>query len=133
MPYQSKAQQRFMFAAEARGEVPPGTAREWAHETPDIKKLPERKHPKKEDEERVKKKMSIEERQKKASEHAARFFDYRATQVPVSLKAQLQKIAADIRAGVRVGTAMRNNGFDLDGVNRVKVAHRIRKFAEDGE
>lgn len=30
-----------MFAAEARGELPKGTARRWAHETDDIKKLPE--------------------------------------------------------------------------------------------
>jgi hypothetical protein len=30
-----------MFAAEARGEVPKGTALEWAHETPSIKSLPE--------------------------------------------------------------------------------------------
>lgn len=41
MPFKSKAQQRFMFAAEARGEIKPGTAREWAHETRDIKMLPE--------------------------------------------------------------------------------------------
>ncbi len=42
MPFRSKAQQRFMFAAEARGELPEGTARRWAHETPSIKKLPEK-------------------------------------------------------------------------------------------
>lgn len=47
MPFKSKAQQRFMFAAEARGEVPKGTAREWAHATKDIKSLPERKKKKK--------------------------------------------------------------------------------------
>lgn len=41
MPFKSKAQQRWMFAAESRGEVPKGTAREWAHKTKDIKKLPE--------------------------------------------------------------------------------------------
>jgi len=35
-----------MFAAESRGELPKGTARRWAHETKDIKKLPERKHKK---------------------------------------------------------------------------------------
>jgi hypothetical protein len=47
MPYKSKAQQRFMFAAEERGDVPKGTAREWAHKTPNIKKLPEKvKHKK---------------------------------------------------------------------------------------
>jgi len=43
MPFKSKAQQRFMFAAEDRGEVPDGTARRWAHETKSIKKLPEKK------------------------------------------------------------------------------------------
>jgi len=35
--------QRYFFAAEERGEFPWGTALRWAHETPDIKKLPERK------------------------------------------------------------------------------------------
>lgn len=43
MPFKSKAQQRFMFAAEARGEVPKGTAKTWAEHTPNIKKLPEKK------------------------------------------------------------------------------------------
>jgi len=43
MPFKSKAQQRFMFAAESRGDVPKGTAERWAHETKSIKKLPERK------------------------------------------------------------------------------------------
>ena len=43
MPFKSKAQQRFMFAAESRGELPKGKALEWAHETKNIKKLPERK------------------------------------------------------------------------------------------
>lgn len=42
MPFKSKAQQRWMFAAEARKELPEGTAREWAHHTPNIKKLPDR-------------------------------------------------------------------------------------------
>jgi hypothetical protein len=32
-----------MFAAEARGDVPKGTARRWAHETKSIKSLPEKK------------------------------------------------------------------------------------------
>lgn len=41
MPFKSKAQQRWMFAAEARGEVPKGTAKEWAEDT-DFKKLPDR-------------------------------------------------------------------------------------------
>ncbi len=43
MPFQSKAQQRLFFAKEARHELPKGTARRWAHETPDLKHLPEHK------------------------------------------------------------------------------------------
>jgi hypothetical protein len=42
MPFKSKAQMRWMFAAEKRGEVKKGTARRWAHETPSRKKLPNR-------------------------------------------------------------------------------------------
>ena len=41
MPYKSKAQQRKFFAMESRGELPKGTALEWAHETPNLKSLPE--------------------------------------------------------------------------------------------
>lgn len=47
MPFKSKAQQRWMFAAESRGEVPKGTAERWANETPSIKSLPEKKKKKK--------------------------------------------------------------------------------------
>ena len=36
MPFESKSQQRFMFAKH------PGIAKRWAHETPSIKKLPEK-------------------------------------------------------------------------------------------
>lgn len=43
MPFKSKAQQRFMFAAEARGDLKKGTAKRWAKETSDIKDLPEKK------------------------------------------------------------------------------------------
>lgn len=42
MPFQSKRQMRKFFAMERAGELPKGTAREWAHHTPNIKKLPER-------------------------------------------------------------------------------------------
>lgn len=42
MPFKSKAQQRFMFAAENRGQLPKGTAERWARETPNIKNLPEK-------------------------------------------------------------------------------------------
>lgn len=47
MPFQSKSQQRYMFAAESRGDLPKGTARRWAHHTPDMKALPEKKDEKK--------------------------------------------------------------------------------------
>lgn len=41
MPFKSRAQQKFMFAAESRGELPKGTAERWAHHTNNIKALPE--------------------------------------------------------------------------------------------
>ncbi len=40
MPFKSKAQQKWMFAAEKRGEVKKGTAERWAKHTPDMKGLP---------------------------------------------------------------------------------------------
>ena len=40
-PFKSKAQMKFFFAKEKRGGFPKGTARQWAHETPDIAALPE--------------------------------------------------------------------------------------------
>ena len=43
MPYKSKAQMKKFFAMESRGELPKGTAKEWAHHTPNISKLPEKK------------------------------------------------------------------------------------------
>jgi hypothetical protein len=43
MPFKSKSQQRLFFAKEAKGELPKGTAERWAHETPNMKKLPEKK------------------------------------------------------------------------------------------
>ncbi len=42
MPFKSRKQQRFMFAAEKRGDLPRGTAERWARDTPNIKRLPER-------------------------------------------------------------------------------------------
>jgi hypothetical protein len=42
VPYKSKSQQRFMYAAEAKGDVEPGTAARWSKETKDAKGLPER-------------------------------------------------------------------------------------------
>lgn len=46
MPFKSRRQARFMFAAEDRGELSKGTAMRWAHETKSIKRLPEKKHTK---------------------------------------------------------------------------------------
>jgi hypothetical protein len=51
VPFKSKAQQRFMFAAEADGRVPSGTAKRWAKHTPDMKGLPARVGEKDEDDE----------------------------------------------------------------------------------
>jgi len=42
VPYQSKSQVRMMFAKAAAGEVKKGTAERWAHETPDMKHLPDK-------------------------------------------------------------------------------------------
>lgn len=42
-PFKSKKQMRKFFAMENRGELPKGTAKRWAKETPNIKKLPLRK------------------------------------------------------------------------------------------
>lgn len=42
MPAKSKAQVRFLFAAEKRGEVKPGTAEEFVKGV-NVKKLPEKK------------------------------------------------------------------------------------------
>lgn len=42
MPFKSKAQMRWMFANENKGEVPKGTAEEWAKKTKNIKNLPEK-------------------------------------------------------------------------------------------
>lgn len=43
MPLKSKAQMRYLFAAQARGEVPKGTAEKFVEETPaaKLKRLPE--------------------------------------------------------------------------------------------
>ena len=42
MPYKSQAQVGKFFHMEAAGELPQGTARRWAHHTPDMKHLPKR-------------------------------------------------------------------------------------------
>lgn len=47
MPFKSKSQQKWMFAAEARGEIKKGTAKRWAKHTPSIKELPEKAKKKK--------------------------------------------------------------------------------------
>ena len=44
MPIRSKRQLRYLFSAQARGEIPPGTAEKFVRETPKrkLKRLPER-------------------------------------------------------------------------------------------
>ena len=42
MPFKSKAQMRAFFAKEKSGELPKGTAKRWAGETPNISALPDR-------------------------------------------------------------------------------------------
>lgn len=46
-PFKSDAQRRWMYAAEARGEVPKGTAGRWQAHTPKGKNLPEHARKKK--------------------------------------------------------------------------------------
>jgi hypothetical protein len=41
VPYKSKAQMKKFFVMEREGELPKGTAEEWAHHTKDLKSLPE--------------------------------------------------------------------------------------------
>jgi hypothetical protein len=43
VPFKSQAQRRFMYAAEARGDVPEGTAKHFEDATPKGKKLPKAK------------------------------------------------------------------------------------------
>lgn len=40
-PFKSIAQMKLFFAKERRGRLPKGTAKRWAHKTPNIKSLPE--------------------------------------------------------------------------------------------
>lgn len=42
IPFLSKSQQRWCFAAEKRGELPKGTCQRWAKKTKNIAKLPEK-------------------------------------------------------------------------------------------
>lgn len=115
-----------MFAAEARGELPEGTAKEWAHETPDIKKLPERKHPKKEKDQDM---VGIVERRKRAEEKAIRFFRKRASQMKTGdLSSRLYKVAEAIENGNTVGTALEAAGIHFRRANRIKVAKIISNF-----
>jgi hypothetical protein len=43
MPYRSKKQHRYFRWAESEGKLPEGTASRWAHETADMKALPDKK------------------------------------------------------------------------------------------
>jgi hypothetical protein len=46
MPFKSKKQARLMFLMEKQGKLKKGTAKKWAHETPNLKRLPEYKRKK---------------------------------------------------------------------------------------
>ena len=48
IPFKSKSQARYFFAAESRGDLPKGTAERWAHHTKSIKALPDHVDGKKE-------------------------------------------------------------------------------------
>lgn len=61
VPVKSKAQLRWMFWAEAHGKLPPGTAERWAHETPNIEDLPEKKARKRE---AIRRKLAEKKRRK---------------------------------------------------------------------
>lgn len=63
MPLKSKSQMRFLFAAQARGEIPKGTAEKFVKETPKSKlaKLPEYKR----QDEKVMRKLSKAKKGKK--------------------------------------------------------------------
>lgn len=43
MPYESKAQAKKFRVLEQEGKLKPGTASRWAHETRNLKRLPEHK------------------------------------------------------------------------------------------
>ena len=42
MPFRSQSQARWMWAAAKRGDIPKDMPKRWAHETKDIKSLPQR-------------------------------------------------------------------------------------------
>ena len=114
MPFKSKSQQRYMFAAESRGELPKGTARRWAHETDNIKKLPEK----------VKK---VKKRNK-----AARLLKLASVCLAMQRKTLLAKQASaaadDVEAGGHPLSALLRAGFTLESVTKVaQLAQSARR------
>ncbi len=97
MPFRSKAQRRFMFAAEAEGKLPKGTAKRWASHTK-TKRLPER----------VRRKR-------------AEFVVYLLKQAQRMNSPVLYKTAAAISNGTNLTDAMDNAGV-ADLSRRIKLA-----------
>jgi hypothetical protein len=89
VPFRSKAQQRWMFAAESRGELKPGTAHRWADHTKDMKSLPERAETEKKGFS-----MNFEQLAAKAAETTFVNNLAAATQISPQLIHQLAKMAA---------------------------------------
>lgn len=120
MPAKSKAQLRFLFAAEARGELPKGTAREWAHATPNIKKLPERLH---------KPKKDSDKDRKKSREKAARLMKMASVALSLRKQTLLAKqamVAARlIESGVHPLASLSRAGFTGDSVIKMASAARL--------
>jgi hypothetical protein len=115
MPFKSKAQQRFMFAAEDRGKMPQGTAKRWADHTPSIKKLPE--YTKKKDKTTMLRKMAFDLGKVLALNALREQFD-----PPLAKTAGLPPGAADMFmhylpyvGGPAVGAYLAGPGYRLEG------------------
>lgn len=98
MPFRSRSQQRWMFSAESKGELPKGTAHRWAKHTKRIKKLPDHV--------------------KKAQSAFGDFINETAAQCNSSL---LYKVAAAVSNGRELPSALSDAGI-VDYSRRVKVA-----------
>jgi len=117
MPFKSKAQQRFMFAAESRGELPKGTAERWAHHTKSIKSLPEHVKKKK----GHKKKSADEEAFEKQAMTAAFILHcaHQGITSPDAVAQAAEKFATDMEARAKsalAGDLAHNVGSLLGGL-----------------
>lgn len=121
MPFKSKAQQRFMFAAEARGDLKKGTAKTWAHHTKDIKDLPERA--------KKEKKASVTELLKQASRLDAvmDLADEMVGGEGGDPKAEMQERVQEALDETRAVTDMKNK---IQGVGPKQIAEMQKKSGE---